>query len=398
MINAEKIKITEGSARILAYSGRISEISKKAAVFYNPAMKHNRDISVLALSVFQEELAARAQPQGAKKEECKSKKGKNGIVVADCLSATGVRGIRYALEVPQIFEVIFSDLNPTAIKLIKKNVAANKIKNAIIEEEDAVITLARRKGKIDFVDIDPFGTPIQFLDSAARAISLKGMLAITATDTAPLSGTYPRAAYRKYGAKSMRCDMQHELGIRILIVNIVRDCARYDKGFMPVLSFSELHYFRVLGIVRRTKSAADASMRSIGCFVFCKKCGRREFMPDNCRKECIDCGEKTDYAGPLWTGRIFDPEFCAKIFEKSKHMADAQLEKLLGTICGESVIDAPWYEIGTLASIFRVNPPKIEMFIEKLNNAGFRASRTHFSPTGVRTDAEISEIKALLKM
>ncbi len=368
--------ITEGKARILAYTGRIQEISKKAAVFYNPAMRHNRDISVLALSVFQED---------AKKE----------LVVADCLSATGVRGIRYALEVPQIAEVIFSDLNPTAIKLIKKNVKSNKVKNTTIEEEDAVITLSRRKGKIDFIDIDPFGTPIQFLDSAARAITLNGMLAITATDTAPLSGTYPRAAYRKYGAKSMRCDMQHELGIRILIANIARDCARYDKGFTPVLSFSELHYFRVFGKVRRTKSAADESMRSIGYFIFCKKCGRREFTKDNCLKSCPDCGEKTDYVGPLWTGSIFDTGFCAKVFEKAKAIdgADTQLLKLLGTIREESEIGAPWYEIGTLASIFRANPPRIEEFIEKLKRAGFRASRTHFSPTGVRTDANIIGLK-----
>jgi len=380
MISAEKIKITEGKAKIFAYTGRIQEISKKAAVFYNPAMKHNRDISVLAMSIFQEEL---------KKE----------LVVADCLSATGVRGIRYSLEVTGIQEVIFSDLNPTAIRLIKKNVKSNKVKNATVEQEDAVVCLARRKGKIDFVDMDPFGTPVQFLDSAARAISINGMLAITATDTAPLSGTYPRAAYRKYGAKSMRCDMQHELGIRILIANIVRDCARYDKGFTPVLSISELHYFRVFGKVRRTKSAADESMRRVGYFVFCKKCGRREFAKDNCQKICPNCGEKTDYAGPLWTGKIFDAEFCAKVFEKSKLMAgaDTRLLKLLGTIYTESEIDSPWYEIGTLASIFQVNPPRIDDFVEKLRKNGFRASRTHFSPTGVRTDAGMAKIEKLLR-
>ena len=389
-------EIIEGKARILAYTGRIQEISKKAAVFYNPAMRHNRDISVLALGVFQEELLARVKPESAKNESIKSQKSaKNGLVAADCLSATGVRGIRYSLEVPGIEEVIFSDLNPTAIKLIKKNIARNKIKNAIVEEEDAVITLSRRKNKIDFIDIDPFGTPVQFLDPAARAVSINGMLAITATDTAPLSGTYPRAAYRKYGAKSVRCDMQHELGIRILIANIARDCAKYDKGFAPVLSFSELHYFRVFGRVKKSKSAADTSMRSIGHFVFCEKCGRRGFMKDNCLKSCPDCEEKTDYAGPLWTGRIFDTDFCTKVFEKSKAMNDAQLLKLLGTIREESEIDAPWYEIGTLASIFRANPPRIGAFIEKLQKAGFRASRTHFSPTGVRTDADMAQIKTL---
>lgn len=370
-------QIIEGKAKIFAYTGRIQEISKKAAVFYNPAMKHNRDISVLALSVFAEET-------------------KRLLKVADCLSATGVRGIRYALEAKGISDVFFNDLNPEAIRLLKKNIRQNKIKNAHIDEKDACVFLSEHKYEMDFVDIDPFGTPMPFLDSAARAVSNKGMMAITATDTAPLSGTYPRAAMRKYGAKSMRCDMQHELGIRILIANIARECAKYDKGFIPVLSLSELHYFRVFGKILKTKSAACQSMKSTGYFIDCKKCGFRGFYPDNCTKACPNCGEKTDYAGPLWTGNIFDAEFCAKVFEKSKASGDAGLEKLLGLICTESLIGAPWYETGTLASVFHIEPPKIDGLVEKLKEARFHASRTHFSPTGVRTDAAVTRIKLLL--
>ncbi len=371
-------KITEGTARILAYTGKISEISKKAAVFYNPRMKLNRDISILALSVFAEEI-------------------KKPVIIADTLAATGVRGVRYALEVPNVLEVLFSDLNPTAIDLIKKNVAKNKIKNAVIVQEDANVFLSGRKNKIDFVDIDPFGTPLPFLDSSARAVSINGMLAITATDTAPLSGTYPRAALRKYGAKPLRCDIQHEIGIRILTANIARECAKYDKGLTPVLSLSDLHYFRVFGKVKKTKSAADQSMKSIGYIIYCKECGYRRYVPDNCQKCCPNCSAKTDYAGPLWTGKIFDADFCAKVFEKSKEPEDKRLGKILGLIRDESMIDAPWYEIGFLSSVFHVNPPKIDEFIEKLQRGGFRASRTHFSPTGVRTDAKITEIRRLMK-
>ncbi|VVB61109.1 tRNA (guanine(26)-N(2))-dimethyltransferase [uncultured archaeon] len=370
-------QVVEGKAHILAYGGKISEISKKAAVFYNPRMKLNRDISIFTLSVFAEDI-------------------KRPITVADPLAATGVRGIRYALEVSGVSEILFSDLNPTAIRLIKKNIAKNKIKNAVVEQEDANVFLSGRKNKIDFIDIDPFGTPLPFLDSGARVVSISGMLAITATDTAPLSGTYPRASLRKYGAKPLRCDVQHELGIRILIANIARECAKYDKGFIPVLSLSDLHYFRVFGKVRKSKSAADASVKSIGYFIYCKECGYRGFAPDNCQKACPNCSAKTDYAGPLWTGKIFDAEFCSKVFQKSKAVEDKRLEKILGLIRDEALIDAPWYEIGFLSSVFHTNPPRIDEFVEKLQKAGFKASRTHFSPTGVRTDAGINEIRKLI--
>lgn len=371
-------KISEGKARIFAYKIESQKLSKHARVFYNPAMKHNRDISVLALKVFQEDT-------------------KRTLKVADCLAATGIRGIRYALEVPKISDVFFCDLNPQAIGLIKKNVRANKIKNAHIELKEANIFLSEHKYEIDFVDIDPFGTPVQFLDSAARAVSNKGMLAITATDTAPLSGTYRRAALRKYGAVPLRCDIQHELGIRILIAAIARECAKYDKGFVPLLSVSELHYFRIFGKIKKTKSAAEENIKNIGYVEYCKSCGFRKFGKDTCITKCENCGAKTEYAGPLWTGKIFDADFCGKVANKSRGLKDAALIKLLETISEESGIDGFFYDLGFLSSRLKMQPPKISGVIGKLKKAGFAASRTHFLATGVRTDAGIKEIRMFLK-
>ena len=370
-------KIREGMAQIDAYPIAAKDLSKHARVFYNPVMLHNRDISVLALSVFQEET-------------------KRTLKVADCLAATGMRGIRYALEVPGVSDVYFSDMNPEAIRLIKKNVKLNKIKGAHIEEKDANVLLSEHKYEMDFVDIDPFGTPVQFLDSAARAVSNKGMLGITATDTAPLSGTYRRAAIRKYGAVSLRCDMQHEIGIRILIANIARECAKYDKGFVPLLSVSELHYFRVFGRIKKTKSAAEENIENVGYLAYCTSCGFREFKKDKCAETCPECAKKLSFPGPLWTGNIFDADFCGKVAEKSHAMKDGALVKLLDTISEESEISGFFYDLGMLSSILKIPPPRINDIIEKLKKEGFLASRTHFLLTGLRTDAKITDLKKIL--
>lgn len=410
-------KVIEGDAEIYVSAERKSAITKKARVFYNPAMKLNRDISVLALAEFQ-------------------KLTKRKLKVADCLSASGIRGIRYALEAPEISEAILCDLNPSAIELIQKNAAHNKLgitnveltKSAklttsakaitktglpdsapkiIIEHKDACAMLSEHKYEIDFVDIDPFGSPIQFLDSAARAVSNKGMLAVTATDTAPLCGTYKRACIRKYAAAPLRCAIQHEIGIRILIANIARECSKYDKGFEAFLSVSDLHYFRVFGKIKKTKSAAEENIKNIGYLNYCKNCGASELAKNPCAVLCRKCSKKVSVAGPLWIGKIFEPDFCWGVWEQyakksalepktsnaAQKKSDTRLEKILALIRQESEINALWYDIGFLSSVLKTNPPKIERVMEKLRDGGFNASRTHFSPTGIRTDAEIGDIK-----
>ncbi|KAF7649169.1 hypothetical protein LDENG_00146060 [Lucifuga dentata] len=47
-------------------------------------------------------------------------------------------------------------------------------------------------------------------------------------------------------------------------------------------------------------------------------------------------------------------------------------------------------------SIRGMNMPKLNKFLQYLTDAGFRVSRTHFDPTGVRTDATLEQFKSVL--
>uniref|UniRef100_A0A671USF0 tRNA (guanine(27)-N(2))-dimethyltransferase n=1 Tax=Sparus aurata TaxID=8175 RepID=A0A671USF0_SPAAU len=47
-------------------------------------------------------------------------------------------------------------------------------------------------------------------------------------------------------------------------------------------------------------------------------------------------------------------------------------------------------------SIKGMNMPKLNKFLQYLTEAGFRVSRTHFDPTGVRTDATLEQFKSVL--
>uniref|UniRef100_A0A8C7YAS5 tRNA (guanine(26)-N(2))-dimethyltransferase n=1 Tax=Oryzias sinensis TaxID=183150 RepID=A0A8C7YAS5_9TELE len=56
----------------------------------------------------------------------------------------------------------------------------------------------------------------------------------------------------------------------------------------------------------------------------------------------------------------------------------------------------PFYYSIHRHSIRGMNMPKLNKFLQYLTEAGFRVSRTHFDPTGVRTDASLQQFKSVL--
>ena len=49
---------------------------------------------------------------------------------------------------------------------------------------DARLIMLQRAGWYDAVDLDPYGSPTHFLDSAVQAVGEGGLLMVTATDMA----------------------------------------------------------------------------------------------------------------------------------------------------------------------------------------------------------------------
>ena len=46
---------------------------------------------------------------------------RNNITMADSLCGTGARGLRVAVEVPEVNQIYFNDVNPVAIDVAKKS-------------------------------------------------------------------------------------------------------------------------------------------------------------------------------------------------------------------------------------------------------------------------------------
>jgi len=362
------MKIKEGKIKISVPEGRMYD----ASVFYNKEGEINRDISVSALQVFQKEF-------------------KEKITVCDALAATGVRGLRYAKEVSGIKKVILNDKNPIAIKLIRKNIKENKLKKCVASKEDANILL--RKNVFVSIDIDPFGSPNVFMDSAARSIYHKGFLSVTATDQSALAGTYPETCLRKYGIRSMKTDFYNELGVRILVSFIILNLSKYDRAFVPVLSFSHKHYYRVCGKIEHAGKITNL-LKDFKYVSYCS-CGNWEVGIKN---KC-SCDRKFSLVGPVYLGSIVDKKFCKKTLadiRKRKFNLKKQEEKLLILLIEETEMPPFYYDLHHLAKKLGLKIPKIESLIKKLKEKDFKASRTHFCPTAIKTGADFIKLKKLL--
>ena len=102
-----------------------------------------------------------------------------------------------------------------------------------------------RKDKYHVIDLDPYGCPAMYLDSAVRCVKDNGLLLVTATDMAVLAGNSPESCYVKYGSISLKIKSCHEMALRILLQTIQAHANRYGRYIEPILSISADFYIRV---------------------------------------------------------------------------------------------------------------------------------------------------------
>ncbi|MCG2720310.1 MAG: tRNA (guanine(26)-N(2))-dimethyltransferase [Nanoarchaeota archaeon] len=337
----------EGKAKIYAAKGTISS---KLEVFYNPAMKLNRDICIYIIN--------KLKPK----------------TICEAMAASGVRAIRLALETDSK-DITANEANLNVIKTIEKNVKLNKVENKVkVTAEHAQVLL--RNNKYDYVDIDPFGPPTPYIEDSLNALNKNSILALTATDTSCLCGRYVKACERKYHSRSLKCGFEKEIGLRIIIATAQLIALEKNISLIPIFSHSSNHYLRTY------LQYKDVNInKKIGYLLYCPKCLKRITSKET-KEKC--CNQDMLYAGPLWLGNLWDKEL-TKDFELIKYIKEESEIESVG-----------FYDTHKLAKVFEKSAPKIDVLIEKIKDKGYKASRTHFKPEGIRTNAPLELIKSFL--
>ncbi len=361
-------KITEGNTDIFVHvskeknKGPGKKISGTS--FYNPSMELNRDLSILFLQWFVD-------------------KANYPLKILDGLSSSGIRGVRIAKEVDGDFTVFLNDWNKNAYSLIKKNIGHNNLKNTVSLNSNLYKVLY--KDKFDYIDIDPFGSPVYFFDSAVRSIKHNGVVSFTATDTATLCGVYKKVCRRRYNAESFHGVSMKEVGLRILISAFARAAARFDKGIMPLISYATDHYFRSYVQVYDNVGCANDTISKIRTIKSGEKIGVEESKKD---------------LGPVWIGKIQYKKIfkdIRSIIGTKKLDRKVNILKLIDLLEEEADMPIFYYTTDSIASILKKSPPKKIDLISNLEKEGYKASSTHFNQMGFRTNAPFDVIEKMFK-
>ncbi|KAL3469375.1 putative N2,N2-dimethylguanosine tRNA methyltransferase [Aspergillus californicus] len=373
-------------------------------VFYNPIQQFNRDLTVLAIRVFGENVLAANKERNARKRKTpaggsggnkKRKREEEGVAgngkgqdnqpeaetrptevdgqqtlkshaqaepslpftILDALSASGLRALRYASEIPFVTRVVANDLSSSAIQSMKLNIEYNGLEKLIQPNlGDARIYMYNRLkpsqspqkddvGKFDVIDLDPYGTASPFLDAAVQGIKNEGLLCITCTDAGVwASNGYPEKAFSLYGGVTLKGVHSHEAGLRLILNGLAISAGKYGLAIEPLLSLSIDFYARLFVRVHRSPAAAKFTSGNTMMVYNCDSgCGAWTTQPLTQTKQKLDkkgnpfffygfaqgpsasqtcehCGWKTHLAGPMWGGPLHNPHFVQKILDLLPHV------------------------------------------------------------------------------
>ncbi|KAK2737993.1 RNA methyltransferase tRNA(m5U54)methyltransferase [Onygenales sp. PD_40] len=371
------------------------------SVFYNPIQQFNRDLSVLAIRVYAEHAVevkrgkaerARAakvkagdrdgagrgrkrkrgdgegEGEGEGKEEAEVEevavaKSEDAAVeepkktqtptfsILDALSATGLRALRYAKEIPTTTRVVANDLSPDAIASMHLNISHNDVADIVHPNKgDACAYMysllgahkhskdTPHTGKFDVVDLDPYGTAAPFMDAAIQAVVDGGLLCVTCTDAGIFaSNGYPEKTYALYGGAPFKGSPSHEAGLRLILHALATAGAKYGIAIEPLLSLSIDFYARVFVRVHRSPAAvkftAGKTMVVYNCDSGCGAWKTQLLAATKSRSDrkgnplyhyglaqgpsagvtCEHCGFKTHLAGPMWAGPLHNGQFIRRV-------------------------------------------------------------------------------------
>lgn len=326
----------------------------KRAGFYNPQQVLNRDITILLL------------------------KELNTTSYLDGFGGSGIRGIRVSLETGS--KAAISEINSRSAEIIRENVKRNHVEAEVLNEPfESVVS----RNLFDFIDVDPYGSIVPFLDVALTHVKNNGYLGLTATDLSALTGSAPSKTRRRYNAYIKTDMLKHESGLRLLIAYVAQRAAAMDKSVTPVLSFWKSHYYRIVVRVKHGSGVADRTLENIGTIS---------------KHQSVSDIYEDIYEGPLWKGKLQDSKLINSVKRKRVENISPNTYNFIETIRNEDN-QFYFYELTDFArNLGRSLPPISKVVREIEDKYHTPAFRTHFSPTGIKAKISGSEFGELFNI
>ncbi|KAG6907348.1 hypothetical protein DXG01_009232 [Tephrocybe rancida] len=456
---------TENTSHILLESNQ---------AFLNPVQEFNRDTSVACIRVWSEEINRSKEEKWRQLEEKRANKQKNKkrkiepegdqpaqetagnsndsikpetfeptartpkpytFVLLEALSATGLRSIRYAKEIPLLKYVIANDLSPSATAAMKRNIDINDFGSAedapsegpvgkvrINEGDACTLMYSHRedKDRVDVVDLDPYGTAAPFIDAAIQCVKDGGLLCVTCTDLSVLATTnYPEKCFSNYGGVPVKAEYCHEAALRLVLHTLSTSASRYGRVIEPLLSLSIDFYVRIFV---RVNTAPQEVKKALTVVEKPSAAGNVNslFKIQNgpgVTEKCPECESTLHMAGPMWSGPLHDTGFVTKVLEhleanqdkygtavRMKGMLTVAQEVLAQKLFEDEVneefqeLHVPFYFTpAKVASFFHCTTPSLEDVASALLHAGHKISRSHACPGSLKTSATREDVHSIFR-
>ncbi|KAJ9119628.1 hypothetical protein QFC22_003337 [Naganishia vaughanmartiniae] len=378
--------------------------------------------------------------------------------VLEALSATGLRSIRYAQELPNVGLVLANDMSPKACEAMRRNVEFNNVQaipNEPTEEQPNRGLVARGKGRkkfkklgvvvnegdantliynhrveadrVEVIDLDPYGTAAPFIDSSIQGVQDGGLVCVTCTDLAVLAGSnYPEKCFANYGGAPAKAEYSHEGALRLVLGSLSSSAARYGRYIEPLLSLSIDFYLRVFVRVHTSQQEVKHTASKHGIVYCCSYCqahnvqsfGRvtKRTNPNGREVElfrfgagpqgvsasgCDNCGNGSLVAGPMWLGPLHSSDFCTAVVnsveaEKDHYKTYARIKGMV-SVARDELPNMFYFTPSRIASFFRAECPPLTHYVSALLNGGYSVSRSHAAAGSIKTDAPVPFIHDIMR-
>ncbi|KAM5531216.1 hypothetical protein V8D89_015134 [Ganoderma adspersum] len=368
------------------------------------------------------------------------------FTILEALSATGLRSIRYANEIPLVKHVIANDLSPAAVEAMRRNVELNDLHGreedppegssekvvrpakVRVNEGDACALMYNHRterNRVDVVDLDPYGTAAPFIDASVQCVNDGGLLCVTCTDMSVLATTnYPEKCFSNYGGAPVKAEYCHEAALRLVLHTLATSAARYSRYIEPLLSLSIDFYVRLFVRVHSSPIDVKKVFSKTSVYYVCTGCqsfyeqplGRmvenvsqkgnvslhfKAHTGPTVSERCPECNSALHAAGPMWSGSLHDRTFVASVLShveanEDKYGTSARMKGML-TVAKEE-LDTPFYFTPSkVSSHFHCVCPSLDETASALLHAGHKISRSHACAGSLKTTATPADIHDIFR-
>ena len=411
----------------LVSEGRAGAI-RTDGTFLSSAGRVQRDLTVAAVTAFA------------------SMQGLDELVVLDAMSATGLRALRVALEVPACHTMLANDKCAAAHACLEQNVAQHRdaladagvrVECSCLDASEAMARFHAAGRRIDVIDIDPFGSPMHAVPAALACVRPGGLLSLAFFDLHVLCGSSSDHghAFSVYGGAPLKLRCAHEVAVRLALASVCRAAAGVGRWVEPMLCAHMQCCVRLLVRVNVadaccagarepgnessdgatgpycTLAAPDASAvpstPTLSYIWKCQRCCSWALQGVRCgvalqtkAAECEVCGaaDGMELGGPIYEGSLIHAPFlgaCAATVEagqlRGTLASGRQLPQLLSELARELPV-ALYHHLPSLAQALGVRqPPKRSRVAAELCGRGFACSHSHVAVHfALKTEAPLS--------